>query len=91
MKQVIVLASHKLQFINFIRHFRLNANDCKFVLGHQGYSELYGYHWDTPVLLLDNYQHNENYNLDLLTFIGHRFNNIGFLSEGEMYNEGVKF
>lgn len=87
MTEAIVLASNKHQFIHFIRHFRLNANNYRYIVGYDGWGEVYGFHWDTPVILLEDYYYNKNYTLELMNFIGHRFNNIGFLSTGEMYND----
>jgi hypothetical protein len=84
--KALILASNKIQFIHFIRNFELNANDFMFVTGRHGYGEVYGYHWNTPVIMIEDYQYNLNYDLNLLTFIGHRFDNIGFLSTGEIYN-----
>jgi hypothetical protein len=86
MKPVLVLAQNRHQFINFIRHYELNANDYRYILG-DGWGEICGYHWDTPVIMLEQWQLNKNYVVELMKYIGHRFNHIGFLSEGEMYND----
>lgn len=85
MKQALILASSRIQFIHFIRNFGLNSNDFKFV-SDGSVNEVCGYHWDTPVILLEEYQYNKNYTLEIMRYIGHRFNNIGFLSIGEIYN-----
>lgn len=62
-----------------------DPNKYKYVRG-DGYGEVYGYHWDTQVIILDGYEQNKNYDLELMDFIGRRFTNIAFLSEGEIFN-----
>jgi hypothetical protein len=47
--------------------------------------EVRGYGFDTPVILLEEYMYNRAYSLRLMNYIGHRFNNIGILTDRERF------
>lgn len=88
MKKILVFASSYGQFINFCRNFNLNRNkDVKYVLE---YAHVCGWWIDQPVVLLEGYEYNPNYTVKLMHYIGCRFEDITFVSEGEMWDEGIK-
>lgn len=82
----LVLAENLHQFKFFVRHFNLNRKDYRYVYD---WSDMCGYWIDTPVIMLEQWHYNKNYTLELMNLMGYRFENIAFLSEGEMWNEGL--
>jgi hypothetical protein len=80
--KILLFASHQMQVINFLKIFKLNAKNYKFI---RCYEDLHCCHWDSPVILLEGYQWNKDYTSSLMQYVGHRFNNIGFISEGELW------
>ena len=87
MIKALIMAASRIQFINFCRNLELNPNEYRLVR-HDG--DCTGWWIDKPVILLEGYQYNRDYRLGLLQYIGHRFENISFVSEAEIY-ESVKF
>jgi hypothetical protein len=85
--RTLILAMNYHQAISFLRHFKLNPQNFRYVVD---YDDLCGRHWGTPVILLEGYHLNKNYTLGLMTYLEYRFNDIGFISEGEIWeNEEV--
>jgi hypothetical protein len=91
MTQALILCNHMVTYRNFIKQYGLNANEYQYKNGSYGADEVRGYHWDTPVIMLEGYEYNKNYTLEFMHYLGHRFNHIGFLSEGERWNEDISF
>ena len=84
MIKALILASNIHQFRNFCREFQLNPHkDVKLVSDWTW--DCQGWWVDMPVILLDGYQYNQDYTLGLMRLIGYRFENIHFLSKGEIY------
>lgn len=83
-KKALVLARDFHQYRFLIRHFQLNPAEYRYI--HE-WSDMQGWWIDMPVILLEGYEYNKNYTVELMDRIGYRFDNIGFLSEGEMWNE----
>jgi hypothetical protein len=86
MKKALILASSLHQFMGLMRTFRLNPVDYKYV---RDWDDMRGWWIDMPVILLEGYEKNPNYYLGLMANIGNRFENIGFISEGEIWNEAI--
>lgn len=82
--KALILASSHGQFRNLCRNFNMNPMEYQFV---RNWHDMCGWWIDKPVIILNGYQYNSDYTLGLMTLIGHRFDNIGFLSEGEIWNE----
>lgn len=81
MVQALILAGNYHEYRFFIRHFDLNPHDYRYITE---LNDVCGWWVDKPVILVEGYERNQNYTLQLMNYIGHRFDNIGFLSEGEM-------
>jgi hypothetical protein len=88
MKKAIIFASSLVQYRNFCRNFNLHPNDYIYASGL--YSDLCGWWVDKPIILLEGYEYNRNYTCGVMNYVGHRFDNIGFISEGEIWNESIK-
>lgn len=87
MSRTLILAENYGQAISFLRHFKLNPQNFRYVID---YDNVCGRHWDNPVIILEGYQFNKNYTLGLMAYLAYRFNYIGFISEGEIWeNEEV--
>jgi hypothetical protein len=89
MTKALILAAHMIPYRNFIIQYGLDANEYRYIPAHGGWGDVYGFHWDTPVIMLEGYEYNRNYTLGFMKFVGARFHNIGFLSDGERWNEDV--
>lgn len=85
--KALILARSRHHFLFLMHHYHLNPNEYKYVLD---WDDICGYHWNAPVVLLEGYEYNKKYTVELMARMGHRFNHIGFLSEGEIWeNENV--
>jgi hypothetical protein len=84
MTKAIVLCSSHVSYIYFCRHFGISRFDLRYATD---WSSVCGYHWNTPVIIVEGYHQNRNYTLDFMNRLHHRFDNIGFLSTGEIYND----
>jgi hypothetical protein len=82
MMEAIVLAAHYQKYLSLCQQYQLYRTELKYATD---WMELRGYHWDTPIIILEGYEHNLNYTLEFMRKLGHRFDNIGFLSEGERW------
>lgn len=89
MIKALILGMNYHQYKWFIRHFDLPRNEYRYITGTD-WGDLAGWGFDMPIILLPNWETNRNYSLGLMNRIGHRFNNIGMITEGELWeNEEV--
>jgi hypothetical protein len=85
-RKALILARNLHQFMGLMKTHRLNPSDYKYVRDQY---DTNGWWVDMPVILLEGYEYNPNYYLGLMAHIGNRFENIGFISEGEVWNETI--
>jgi hypothetical protein len=86
MTRALILAANLHEYMSLMRTYRLNPAEYRYV---RDYQDVIGYWIDKPIILLERYELNKNYTLQLMDYIGHRFDNIGYLSEGEIWNEST--
>lgn len=80
----LVLAMHRHQFVGFCRYVHLNPSEYKYV---RNWGDMLGWRWDMPIIILEEYKYNPDYTLHLMQYMGLRFENITFISEGERWND----
>jgi hypothetical protein len=90
MIKAVVLGAHYTQFTTYIRNRKYNRNNYGYYNGGDPLM-LYGLHHETPIRLLEGWQQNPNYTVNDMVWINWRFENIDFISEEKIYNEGISF
>lgn len=83
MIRALVLANSHTQFYEFARRIGVPRNELRFVDGFGGFISVAGFNRTTPVILLEGYEYNRQYDLWFMWMLGLRFFNIGFLSSEE--------
>ena len=81
----MILAASPYHFRRFVREVRGSYYwEPKYLTSIE---KAHGYWVDTPVLLLEGFAENPLYTVELMSFIGNRFNGIGIVTEAEIYEK----
>jgi hypothetical protein len=80
----LVLAASLHQFMALMHRYKLNPKEYRLV---RNWWDMNGWWIDKPVFILEGYQYNRDYTVELMWNVGERFENIGFITEEEIWNE----
>lgn len=85
--RVLVLAANYQHFMVVMRSLKISPKSVKYLNG--SYDEVTGRHWDNPIIILEGYERNPNYQVHFMNYIGRRFNDITIMTEEEIWNEAT--
>ncbi len=84
MRKALILAQSIHQYMGLMRTWRLNPAEYKYV---RDWDDMCGFWVDMPVVMMEGYEYNKSYTVELMHNMVCRFENIGFLSEGEIWQD----